>query len=200
MHSNQINISLISNNNERAEKFSSLLKDPANKISNFPFIEASRNALFEAPIDIVIIDCVSDPKFNYRNFEPVRSNPKLDSIPFIFVINSDQETIKHQIYKKPQNIILIEPIDKFVFISSITGALHLRKLERSDAIYREIIEGEKKIISYMDEILEMSNVLQFKTEPELIRYLQVEFVRRLELSLRTTVHSALIFMMKQVQN
>ncbi|MEJ2053431.1 MAG: ATP-binding protein [Calditrichaceae bacterium] len=183
MHSNQINISLISNNNERAEKFSSLLKDPANKISNFPFIEASRNALFEAPIDIVIIDCVSDPKFNYRNFEPVRSNPKLDSIPFIFVINSDQETIKHQIYKKPQNIILIEPIDKFVFISSITGALHLRKLERSDAIYREIIEGEKKIISYMDEILEMSNVLQFKTEPELIRYLQVEFVRRLELSL-----------------
>lgn len=183
MQSNQINISLISNSDERANKFIKLLKDPSNKISVFPFIEASRNALFEAPVDIVLIDCISEPKFIYRNFEPVRSNPKLDLVPFIFIIGGNQDTIKHQIYKKPQNIILIEPIDKFAFISAINGALHLGRLERSDTIYKEIIEGEKKIISYMDEILEMSNLLQFQIEQELINYLQVEFVRRLELSL-----------------
>ena len=183
MQSNQINISLICNSDERVNIFSALLKDPSNKISTYPFIEASRNALFEAPVDIVILDCLSEPKFDYRTFESIRSNPKLDTVPFIFIIGIKQETIKHQVYKKPQNILIIEPIDKFTFISAINGALHLRRLERTDAIYREIIEGEKKIISYMDEILEMSSVIQFQTEPNLIHYLQVEFVRRLELSL-----------------
>ena len=183
MQSNQINISLISNSDDRVNIFSALLKDPSNKISIHPFIEASRNALFEAPVDIVILDCLSEQKFDYRNFETIRSNSKLDSIPFVFIIGSDQETIKHQIYKKPQNIIMVDPIDKFTFISAINGALHLGRLERSDAIYRETIDGEKKIISYMDEILEMSNVIQFQAEPDLIRYLQIEFVRRLELSL-----------------
>jgi response regulator RpfG family c-di-GMP phosphodiesterase len=183
MKSNQINISLVSNNNERVNIFSALLKDPSNKIYVHSFIEAGRNALFEAPVDIVLLDCISEPKFDYRNFEHIRLNSKLDKIPFIFVINSDQNTIKHQIYKKPQNIIIMDPIDKFTFISALNSALHLSRLERSDAIYREIIEGEKKIISYMDEILEMSSVIQFQTEPDLIRYLQVEFVRRLELSL-----------------
>ena len=183
MQSNQINISLISNSDERVNIFSTLLKDPSNKISVHSFIDAGRNALFEAPVDIVLLDCISEKKFDYRNFETIRLNSKLDKIPFIFVIGNDQDTIKHQIYKKPQNIIITEPIDKFTFISAINGALHLSRLERSDAIYKEIIEGEKKIISYMDEILEMSSVIQFQTEPDLIRYLQVEFVRRLELSL-----------------
>ena len=183
MQSNQINISLISNSNDRINTFSALLKDPSNKISIYPFIEASRNALFEAPVDIVILDCLTEPKFDYRNFETIRSNHQLDSIPFIFIIGSKQETIKHQIYKKPQNIFIVDPVDKFTFISAINSALHLGRLERSDAIYREIIEGEKKIISYMDEILEMSKLIQFHAEPDLIRYLQIEFVRRLELSL-----------------
>ncbi|MEJ2545755.1 MAG: hypothetical protein P8Y99_16960, partial [Calditrichaceae bacterium] len=183
MQSNQINISLISNSNERVNVFSSLLKDPSNKISVHSFIEAGRNALFEAPVDIVLLDCLSERKFDYRNFETIRLNSKLDKIPFIFIIGPDQDTIKHQIYKKPQNIIIKDPIDKFTFISAINGALHLSHLERSDTIYKEIIEGEKKIISYMDEILEMSSVIQFQTEPDLIHYLQVEFVRRLELSL-----------------
>lgn len=183
MQSNQINISIISDSNDRISKFSALLKDPSNKISTFPFIEANRNALFEAPVDIVILDCLSEPKFDYRNFETIRSNSKLDAIPFVFIISDAQDTIKHQIYKKPQNIIIVDPIDKFTFVSAINGALHLGRLERSDAIYKEIVEGEKKIISYMDEILEMSNVIQFQAEPDLIRYLQIEFVRRLELSL-----------------
>lgn len=183
MQSQQVNIALISNDQDRIQTLSALLKDQNNKMSVYSFMEAGRNALFEEPLDLIILDCTTELDFDYRKFDAIRSNKKLNNIPFIFLIENNQDKIKRQIYKKAQNKMLIEPLDKFAFISTIAGALHLSQIERSNLIYKDIIDGEKKLISYLDDILEMNHIAEFETEQQLIQYLQFEFVKRLELTL-----------------
>jgi signal transduction histidine kinase/DNA-binding response OmpR family regulator len=179
----QVNIALVSDSEERIQKLSALLTEPNNRVKQTSFVDAGRHALFELSLDLVILDCVSHPDFDYRNFESVRINRKLETIPFIFILDKNQDNVKRQVYKIPRNSILIEPIDKFLFISTVTGTLHLSQLEHSNTVYRDIIDGEKKLVSYMDEILEMNQIVGFTSEEQLNRHLQSEFVKRLELTL-----------------
>jgi nitrogen-specific signal transduction histidine kinase/response regulator RpfG family c-di-GMP phosphodiesterase len=183
MNTKQINIALVCDDLKRINKFCDLLKDPPNKIISIFFNEAIKNGLLEEPLDLVIVDCYLINDFNYSFIEPIRMQKKLAYVPFIFILNSKQDILEKQIYKNPHNQILLEPFDKFIFISLITSTLHLGQLERRIALYEDIVEGEKKLISYMDELLEMSRMLQFEDETGLVRHLQTEFLKRIELSL-----------------
>lgn len=183
MHSYPINIAFIGNAENRSQTFLSLLKDANARINVHTFAQATQNALFEEPLDLVILDCISIKNFDYRLFEIIRSDKKLAAIPFIFVIEPAQERIKRQIYKNPLNIMITDPVDKFTFVSAVNGALHTSKLEKSNSIYNDIMDGEKKLISYLDDILEMSHIEQFASEDKLLRYLNIEWAKRLELTL-----------------
>jgi len=68
-------------------------------------------------------------------------------------------------------------------VSEINNSIHLNNLERRVNLYKDIVDGEKKLISYMDELLELSRVNELKTKNELLNYLQTELVKKLELAL-----------------
>lgn len=179
----QYNIALISDDFNRIKNLSGLLQDSRNKQHHLTFGQAFSDGLTDIPFDLVIVDGVSNPDLNFDNLEQVRKQNRLDNIVFIFVLSDGQETLKRQCYKNPNNRLVFDPADRFFFISTITNALHQSTLYRNNLLYQDIIEGEKKLISHMDELLEMGRVFQFQDEQQLLEHLEESFIRRLELAL-----------------
>lgn len=183
MQQYQYNIAVISDDVNRLKKFSEYLQDTRNKQHHFSHHQALSDGLTEIPFDLVIVDGVSDPDLKFLDLDSVRSQNRLDKIVFIFVLIEGQETLKRQCYKNPNNRIIFDPADRFLFISTVTNALHQSALYRNNILYQDIIEGEKKLISHMDELLEMDRVSQFEDEVQLLKHLEESFIRRLELTL-----------------
>jgi len=183
MRQHQTNIVIVSNDQERIQNFRRLLKDPKSKITVTLFREALQQALVEEPLDFVLFDCFSEPQFDYRILDPFRKHQSLKHVPFLFVLDTGQDTLKRQIYKNPQNRILVEPVDKFSLISIITASLHLTRLERKLFLYQDFVDGEKKLINNIDKLLELNRLYQYQDENILFNFIQTELVKRLELSL-----------------
>lgn len=183
MNTRQISICLVSNNEERLSKYLNLLADPTNKITAGTFERAFHEIFIEENPDLLILDVTSYANFDYRIIEPLRSQKKYTNLPFLFLISDSQTHLIQQLYKVPHNRVLIEPVNKYLLISEINNSIHLSGLERRVNLYKDIVDGEKKLISYMDELLELSRITEFKTKVELLNYLQTGFVKKLELSL-----------------
>lgn len=179
----QRKIAFISDERERREHYYKILSDPTNKIIAQSLNEAINQVLIEEPLDLVIIDAAFISELDYRIIEPIRSHSKLAFIIFIFILNKDQISLKRQIYKNPHNKILVEPVDKYAFLSLINSSLYMGTLEKRIYLYEDIIEGEKRLISYMDDLLELSRLQEYKREKTLFDHLQKEFVKRLELAM-----------------
>ena len=177
------NIAIVSDDINRSKHLTGLLQDTRNKEHLLSFAQAYSNKLLEIPFDVVLIDCVSNPELNYSALSEIREYSKLENISFIFIISISQETLKRQIYKNPNNFIVIDPADRFAFISMVNNALYQSAIERKNLLYKDIIEGEKKLLSHMDELLEMDRIVQFTDETSLLQHLEQSFIRRLELAL-----------------
>jgi len=198
MYNRQHNIALISANGNRTDFLSSLLKDSRNRLYTFDFRKVFFNGLIEQPLDLVVVDCSSLGETDFQRLLYSREQEKLSHVPFLFIIAATQEAYKRQLYKNPYNKILPEPFDKFVFFSVVGSALHLRLMETRNRLYEDIIEGEKTLISHMDDLLEINHVLQFEQEKALFQHLEKKFVRRLELAL--AVETALFASYKENHN
>lgn len=183
MSERQISISLISNDEERLRKYLELLADPTNKVSAGTFEQAFQEIFIEENPDLLIIDTTSYDNFDYRILEPLRAQSKYAHLPFIFLISADQNRLVQQIYKDPHNRVLIEPVSKYVLISEINNSIHQSNLERRVNLYKDIVDGEKQLISYMDELLELSRMNELETKEDLLNYLATDFTSRLELAL-----------------
>ena len=183
MDTYQFNIILISNDEKRIRNFEAILNDPQNKLTFYSFEQAFLQERLEKPFDLIVVDFVSQPSFDLSHILRVRNGLHLEQLPFIFVLNEDQQTTLKQLYKNPLNKILLEPLNKFIFISTLTSAIHLSNVERKLLLYQDIMEGEKKLISNMDELLGMDEVLAFENERDFLHHLESSFIRRLELAL-----------------
>lgn len=184
MNTRQISILFVSNDKEKLEKYNNLLSaDTSNKITSGTFQEAFNLIFIEENPDLLILDTTSYSNFDYRIVEPLRSQAKYKNLPFLFLISIDQTILIQQLYKDPHNKVLLEPVNKYILISEINNSLHLNNLEHKVSLYRDIIDGEKQLISYMDELLELNRMADFKKKDELLIYLQSNFVKRLELAL-----------------
>jgi nitrogen-specific signal transduction histidine kinase len=198
MDDHHIRIALISNSPSKIELLGNLLKDAQTKISTYSFKQALQNAIVEDPADLVVVDCASQHNFDYRNFEPIRLQKKFDKIPFIFIIDTGQDLLKRQLYKKSNNFMLVEPLDRFIIISLMNNALYLGKIDRRLQLYHEMIEGERKLIQHLDELLDVEKIASFETEQDLLQYLQLDFVQRIELT--TAVETALFAFYEKERN
>ncbi len=183
MNATQTNIGLVSNDKGRIEKYRTILSDPTNKLFINSLKSAFKNALIEYPLEVVIVDAFSEPDFDFRSIESFRNQKKLANIPFIFLLSSGQQALKRQIFKNTHNLILIEPVDKFEFLSLITSTIYLSQIERRVLLYKDIVDGEKRLISSMDEILEINRIIQIKDESKVFHYLEHDFAKRMELAL-----------------
>jgi len=183
MYNYQYNIVLLSDDKDRAAFISSFLKDTRNRLTILDYDKGLADSFVENPLDLMVLDGLGLNKRMQEKILTVRNQEKLQKIPFIFIISAKQESLKRQIYKDPYNRIVLDPIDKFVFISAVHSSLQVKDLEHRNRLYEDIIDGEKSLISHMDELLEMNNVMQFEEEKELLRYLEISFIRRMELAL-----------------
>lgn len=183
MESRHIHISLISNDEARLKYFLDLLADPSNKISAGSFGQALSNLLLEEHPDMLILDTVSVEKFDYRQIEPYRSVKKIENIPILFIVSKEDKHLLRQLYKNPHNRILIDSVNKYLLASEIKNTLHVSRLERKVELYKNIVDGEKQLITYMDELLELSQLSSFSTKLDLLNFIQIKFTRRLELAL-----------------
>ena len=183
MFNYQNNIAIVSHSSERLDYFRSLLQDSRNHLYTFDFDRALISGLIEQPLDLVVVDCIAVGESDYGKITAARKQDKLVHIPFLIVLSSGQEALKRLIYKNPRNSILADPFDKFSFFSAVSHAAQLSYLERRNRLYEDMIEGERSLISHMDQLLEMNNVLQFSDERGFFDYLEKKFVRRMELTL-----------------
>ena len=146
----QRKIALISDDPERIEKYSRILTDPTNKIISCTFDTAINKVLIEEPLDLAIIDAVSIDDLDYRIIEPLRSHTKFAAITLIFILNTNQQALKRQIYKNPHNKIILEPVDKYAFLSLINTSLHMGQLEKRvsdhDEVLIELVREIRKLI------------------------------------------------------
>ncbi|HID39426.1 MAG TPA: PAS domain-containing protein, partial [Calditrichaeota bacterium] len=160
------------------------LKDPNTRLSTFDFSKALLSGdLLEEHRDFVIIDCYSEPDFDYRQMETLRNQQSLRFVPFLFILSDSQDTLKKQLYLVSNNYLLIEPLDTFAFVSLVTSALHTSKLERRLLMYKDFVEGEKKLIANMDDLLELSRIYQFENERQLVEYIRTNLLKRIEMAL-----------------
>ncbi len=184
MYDRLISIALVCNDPERLQKYTKWLKDPNTRLSTFNFTEALLSgALLEEHRDFVIIDCYSEPQFDYRQIESLRTQQSLRFVPFLFILSESQDTLKKQLYLGTNNYLLLEPPDTFAFISLVTSALHTGKLERRMLMYKDFVEGEKKLISNMDDLLELTRIYQFENEKQLLEYIRTDLLNRIEMAL-----------------
>ncbi|KAA3617381.1 MAG: hypothetical protein D8M58_02620 [Calditrichaeota bacterium] len=183
MNTRQISICLVSNNEERLTKYLNLLADPTNKITAGTFEQAFHEIFIEENPDLLILDITSYDNFDYRIIEPLRSQNKYANLPFVFLLAESQLHLVQQLYKVPHNRVLVEPVNKYLLISEINNSVHLNNLERRVNLYKDIVDGEKKLISYMDELLELNRLTELKTKVDVLNYLQTGLVKKLELAL-----------------
>ncbi len=183
METRQFNLVLVSDSQERIDRFHAYLNDPQNKIHTFSFYDAFTLEKLERPFDLIVIDYVSFPEYELNRIALARSQFNLDHIPFIFILYPHQETLKKQLYKNPHNKIAIEPVDRFVFISTLASAIHVSDMERKLLLYQDIIEGEKKLISNMDQLLELHKILHIDEQEDFLLFLEKQFIKRIELAL-----------------
>ena len=183
MNTRHISVILVSNNADTIKSYQELLADPSNKVKTCNFEHAFHQVFIEENPDMLILDTISYENFDYRIIEPLRSQPKYKNLPFIFIINPDQNRLIQQIYKDPHNRVLLEPVNRYMMVSEINNSIHLSELEHRVNLYKDIVDGEKQLISYMDELLELSRMTEHTNKAGLINYLQTEFVKRIELAL-----------------
>jgi signal transduction histidine kinase/CheY-like chemotaxis protein len=183
MNTRQISVILVSNNKDSIKTYQELLADPRNKITTCNFEQAFHQVFIEENPDLLLLDTISYDNFDYRIIEPLRSQPKYKNLPFIFIINPEQNRLIQQLYKDPHNRVILEPVNRYILVSEINNSIHLADLENRVNLYKDIVDGEKQLISYMDELLELSRMTEHIRKESLFNYLQTEFVKRMELAL-----------------
>ena len=124
MNTRQISVILVSNNEDKIKSYQEILADPRNKVTTCSFEQAFHQVFIEENPDLLILDTVSYENFDYRIVEPLRSQPKYKGLPFIFIINSDQNRLIQQLYKDPHNRVLLEPVNRYMMVSEIYNSIH----------------------------------------------------------------------------
>ncbi len=176
-------IAVISKSAERFVLFKNILKETCPRIVSFPFDRRIEINLLEAPFDLLLIDLSPVPNAELAQFQYLIEHKAFKNKTFIFILNPDQESLKHQIYRLDNSLILIEPIDKFSLLTAVNNGLQTARLQNRLQMYEDLLEGEQKLITYMDELLEIEQIHQFDSYRELKDYLLTSFLKKIELTL-----------------
>ena len=198
MSSGQVSLCVVSNDIERLDYFINLLNDPAHRIIAGNFLQAMQDLLVEENPELVILDFVSFDNFDYRQIEPLRQEKNYSITPFVFIVDPQNIRLVSQLYKDPHNRIIFEPVNKYLLVAEIRNSIHLSQLERKVSLYKNIVEGEKQMISYMDHLLELGRLSDFSDKYKLLNYIQTTFIKRLEMAL--AVELGVLGVMKNGQN
>jgi signal transduction histidine kinase len=197
MKNNQLNIAIVSEDKERSLNFKLFLQEPACETFFFTHNKALTEGLKSAVFDLVIFDCVGCDKLIFKQIGILRSNRNFIRTPFLYILNANQETYRVEIYKDERSAFLQEPFDKFEFLSTYKNLVMIGELERRVFIYDDVLKSEKKLIFYLDEILQLSSFEQINSIDAFFTYLEQQFIQRLALIFAVEMALYLEYMPKQ---
>ncbi len=183
MESGSFSLAIVCSNSERFSYFKSILKESFHRIVSLPFGKRIEISLSEEVFDIVLVDAAYELTFGLQSIQHLLEHKNLRNKLFIFILNPSQDSIKHQIYRLPNSQILFDPVDKFSLITAVHTGLRLSALQNRVQVYKELLEGEQKLITYMDELLEIDQMHQFDRFAEVREFLQETLLKKIELTL-----------------
>ncbi len=183
MESGSFSLAIICSRSERYAYFKSILKESFHRIVSLPFGKRIEISLSEEVFDLVLVDAASELTFNLQSIQHLLEHKKLRQKLFVFILDPSQESIKHQIYRLPNSQILFEPVDKFSLITVANTGLRLSALQNRIQVYKELLEGEQKLITYMDDLLEIGQMRLFDRFADVRAFLLTGLLKKIELTL-----------------
>ncbi len=183
MESGPFSIAVVCGSSERFNFFKNILKESSQRIIALPFDKRIEISLSEENFDLVIVDAVYELSFSLDSINHLLEHKNLRSKLFLFILNETQESIKHQVYRLPNSQILFDPVDKFTLITAVNTGLRLSMLQGRVQVYKELLEGEQKLITYMDQLLEIDQITQSTQFSEIREFLLNSFLKKVELTL-----------------
>ncbi len=183
MESGSFSLAIICSRSERYIYFKSILKESFHRIVALPFNKRIEISLSEEVFDLVLVDIAPELTFHLQSIQHLLEHKNLRQKLFVFILNPSQESIKHQIYRLPNSQILLEPVDKFSLITVANTGLRLSALQNRVHIYKELLEGEQKLITYMDDLLEIDQMHLFDRFRDVREFLLTSLLKKIELTL-----------------
>ena len=183
MDFSQLHIALISNNTERRLHLKLHLQQFQGTLQEINYTEENKNYLPEYSFDLVIFDCVSFENYDFKNILDLRKQPIHKQTPFIFVLAEKDLIHRMEIYKDETSAFIKDPIDKFEFLSAIKNIVSLGFMHKRVYLYDGILENERKLIHSLDQVLKLEELKNLPTVDEFYSHLNLEFVRKLELTM-----------------
>jgi signal transduction histidine kinase len=181
MNNQNKNIIIVAND-QRYDYLRELINMPNKGMSLLTKKQLFEDRYFDIPPDIVIIDTLLFDNENLRILLIKHSSELLRKVPFILIFPTakklDMET---DFFNSPFNFFLNEPLDQQIFRTMITAALHIGRLEQKVDMERGLEEGEKQLISSINQIIDINKIRGIENDSGFRSYLQFEFSKQMEI-------------------
>ncbi|APF18917.1 signal transduction histidine kinase, nitrogen specific, NtrB [Caldithrix abyssi DSM 13497] len=183
MEEQSSSIAIVTRNTERFQIFKNILKEICPRILPLNIDQRLEVNFFHESFDLILVDFAHDLKARFKDIEHLVEHRNLKDKTFLYVLNPKQESLKHQIYRYPNSQILIDPVDKFSLITLARAGIRLSLIHRRIETYKELLEGEQKLISYIDELLDIDRIHEYDNFEEVKQFLQSPLLKKIELTL-----------------
>ncbi len=180
--SSTLNIAVITNHNKRFTELKSKLHKTRALLRPLTFNEVYLDRLGPGPFDILIIDYPSFPNVELKEIFKLRNKRIYIKTPFLFLLNQDQSSNQVEIYNDQNSSFLVDPFTDFQLLVQIRHLVYMNQLEKQVYSYDDVLESEKKLIHYLDTILQIPALSQCQSIPEFFYIVQTQFSPRMELT------------------
>ena len=177
-----LNIAVITNHNQRYSELKSKLKKTRAtlRILNFNEIYLDRTAL--GSFELLILDFHSFANVDLKEIFRLRNKRVYAKTPFLFILNPDQTSLQAEIYADQNSGLLMDPFGEYQLLLQIRQLVSLNQLEKQIYSYDDVLENERKLIHYLDTILQIPALSQSHSTEEFFYLVQTQFSQRMELT------------------
>jgi signal transduction histidine kinase len=182
MKSNLVNIAFVSAGIDRGQQIKGHLRHAHAAISEFNFDDFFNTKLKIDAFDLIIIDFLNIPSTNIKNILRLRLDKRRIRTPFLFILTKEQSSLHNEIFRDERSGFIREPFEKFDFLSQVRSLITIGQLEKRISMSNTVLESEKKLIHYLDAILQIPALSTSRSTEEFFFLLQTQFTQRMELT------------------
>jgi signal transduction histidine kinase len=180
--SSSLSIAVITSQNKRFTELKSKLHKTRAILRSLTFNEVYLDRLGPGPFDLLIIDYTSLQNVELKEIFRLRNKRVYVKTPFLFILSTGLASSQLEIYNDQNSSFLVDPFTDVQLLVQIRHLVYLNQLEKQVYSYDDVLESEKKLIHYLDTILQIPALGQCQSIPEFFYILQTQFSPRMELT------------------
>jgi signal transduction histidine kinase len=177
-----LNIAVITNHVQRFTELKSKLNKTRAVLRSLTLNEVYLDPVGRGPFDLLIIDYPSFTGTELQEIFKLRNKRVYTKTPFLFILNADLSSHQSEIYNDQNSSFLTDPFNDFQLMTQIRQLVSLNQLEKQVFSYDDVLESEKKLIHYLDTILQIPALSQCQSIEEFFYIVQTQFSQRMELT------------------